>query len=166
MAQRLRAILRFFVGVLVLVAIAIMGTSVFLRYVMLPITDALSLPTINFFWVEEAGELSLAWMALVGAAVGIAERAHFALALFTQHLSLRVQYVIHAFNHLVIAIFGGVVAWQGWIIIGLNQGLTTPGLEISMAWLFSSLVTGGILIVFFAVSMLAAAPGPSQHSVE
>jgi hypothetical protein len=35
-----------------------------------------------------------------------------------------------------------------------------------MAWLFSSLVAGGILIVFFAVSMLGTAPGPSQHSVE
>jgi TRAP-type C4-dicarboxylate transport system permease small subunit len=116
--------------------------------------------------VEEAGELALAWMALVGAAVGVAERTHFALALFTQHLSARAQYAIHALNHIVIAIFGSVIAWQGWIIIGLNQGLTTPALEISMAWLFSSLVAGGILIVFFAVSMLAVAPGPSQHSVE
>ena len=151
---------------LVLVAIAIMGMSVFLRYVMLPITEALNLDTISFFWVEEAGELALAWTALVGAAVGIAERTHFALALFTQHLPMRIQYLIHAFNHLVIAGFGGVIAYQGWIIIGLNRGLTTPALEISMAWLFSSLVVGGILICLFALAMMAAEPAPSQHSVE
>lgn len=151
---------------LVLVAIAIMGMSVFLRYVMLPITEALNLDTISFFWVEEAGELALAWTALVGAAVGIAERTHFALALFTQHLPMRAQYLIHAFNHLVIACFGGVIAYQGWIIIGLNRGLTTPALEISMAWLFSSLVVGGILICLFALAMMAAEPAPSQHSVE
>jgi TRAP-type C4-dicarboxylate transport system permease small subunit len=151
--------------VLVLVAIAIMGMSVFLRYVMLPITEVLNLDTISFFWVEEAGELALAWTALVGAAVGIAERTHFALALFTQHLSARAQYAIHAFNHLVIAGFGGVIAYQGWVIIGLNRGLTTPALEISMAWLFSSLVVGGILIVMFGLAMLGARPGASQHSV-
>jgi len=162
----LRAALRFFVGVLVLVAIAIMGMSVFLRYVMLPLTNALNLDTISFFWVEEAGELALAWIALVGAAVGIAERTHFALALFTQHLAAPAQYAIHALNHLVIAAFGGVVAYQGWIIIGLNRGLTTPALEISMAWLFTSLVAGGILIVLFALAMIAGPPGPSQHSVE
>lgn len=162
----MRAALRFFVGVLVLVAIAIMGMSVFLRYVMLPITEALNLETISFFWVEEAGELALAWTALVGAAVGIAERTHFALALFTQHLPAPVQYAIHGFNHLVIAVFGGVIAYQGWIIIGLNRGLTTPALEISMAWLFTSLVVGGILIVLFALAMIAGRPGPSLHSVE
>lgn len=165
-ADRARAALRFFVGVLVLAAIAIMGMSVFLRYVMLPVTNALNLDTINFFWVEEAGELALAWIALIGAAVGIAERTHFALALFTQHLSQSAQYAIHAFNHLVIAGFGGVIAYQGLVVIGLNRGLTTPGLEISMAWLFSSLVAGGILTVLFALAMLAGRPGPSQHFVE
>ena len=165
-ADRIRAALRAFVGVLVLVAIVVMGMSVFLRYVMLPITGALDLDTISFFWVEEAGELALAWTALVGAAVGVAERTHFALALFTQHLPVAIQYAIHALNHLVIAAFGGVIAWQGWIIIGLNRGLTTPALEISMAWLFSSLVVGGILIALFALVMLGRHPGPSQHSVE
>jgi TRAP-type C4-dicarboxylate transport system permease small subunit len=165
-ADRARAALRRFCGVLVLAAIAIMGMSVFLRYVMLPITEKLDLDPISFFWVEEAGELALAWTALVGAAVGIAERTHFALALFTQHLPARAQYAIHALNHLVIAAFGGVIAWQGWIIIGLNRGLTTPALEISMAWLFTSLVAGGILICLFALAMLADQPRPSQHSVE
>ena len=111
-------------------------------------------------------ELLLAWTALVGAAVGIAERTHFSLALFTQHLPMAAQRAIHVFNHLIIAGFGGVLAWQGWIVIGLNRGLGTAALDIPLACLFSALVVGGILIALFALAMTTAEPGPSQHAVD
>jgi len=39
-----------------------MLTGVFLRYVMTKVSAVLDLPSIRFFWVEEIGELCLAWM--------------------------------------------------------------------------------------------------------
>ena len=33
--------------------------GVFMRYIMLPITDWLDVDPINFFWVEEVGETTL-----------------------------------------------------------------------------------------------------------
>ena len=51
--------------------------GVFLRYVMTEVTDYLDLDMIRYTWVEEVGEFTLAWMTLIGAAVGIAERVHF-----------------------------------------------------------------------------------------
>ena len=32
---------------------------------------------VNFFWVEEVGEMALAWLTLIGAAVGVRERGAF-----------------------------------------------------------------------------------------
>jgi len=74
-------------GLLVL-AIGDMVVGVFLRYVVVAITDRLDLDPINFFWVEEVGEYSLAWLTMIGAGIGIAERAHFTLHIVTHRLPL------------------------------------------------------------------------------
>ena len=48
--------------------------GVFLRYVMIEVTDWLDLDPIRFTWVEEVGEMLLAWLTLIGAAIGVRER--------------------------------------------------------------------------------------------
>jgi TRAP-type C4-dicarboxylate transport system permease small subunit len=154
------------IAALLLMAICVMGVGVVLRYIVLPITLALNADPISFFWVEEVGEFILAWIAMIGAALGISERTHFFLAVFTQYLPAKVQFAVHAVSQVLIAVFGGFLAWQGWIIIGLNQGLRTPALEMNLSWLFSSLVAGGLLIIFFALAVIARGPMDHQHIVE
>src|SRR5690348_17128926 len=73
---------------LLILAIGDMIVGVFLRYVMIPVTDWLDLEPINFFWVEEVGEYTLAWLTLIGAGIAIAERAHFTLRVLTHRLPL------------------------------------------------------------------------------
>ena len=51
----------------------------FLRYVMIEVTDWLDVDPIRFTWVEEVGEMLLAWLTLIGAAIGVRERTHFTL---------------------------------------------------------------------------------------
>jgi TRAP-type C4-dicarboxylate transport system permease small subunit len=160
------AVPRLVVGALLLLAIGVMLVGVFLRYVMVPITDELRLDPVNFFRGEELGELLLAWMTLVGAAVGIAERTHFTVTLIAHHLPAFAQRVIHIANHVLIATFGGVIAWQGWQVAALNKGLTSPALGISMGWLYGALVGGGTLIALFALGMVAAPATAVHHVVE
>jgi len=112
------------VGGLVLFAIGVMLTGVFLRYVMIEVTDWLDVDPISFYWVEEVGELTLAWLTLIGAAVGVAERSHFTLTLLVHRLPPGVQRVAHNLNHGLIALFGGLIAWQGWTLMRLNGALT------------------------------------------
>src|SRR5437773_10526164 len=73
---------------LLLLAIGDMVVGVFLRYVVVAITERLDLDPINFFWVEEIGECSLAWLTIVGAGIGIAERAHFTLHVLTRRFPM------------------------------------------------------------------------------
>src|SRR4051812_37114274 len=58
--QAVLAIPKIVTGGLVLLAIGVMLYGVFMRYVMLPITDWLDVDPVNFFWVEEVGETALA----------------------------------------------------------------------------------------------------------
>lgn len=143
---------RIILAALVVVAIGDMIVGVFLRYVMVPITDALNLPPIRFFWVEETGEFSLAWLTLIGAGIGIADRAHFTLRLVTHRLPLQVQRAIHVVNHLIIVTFGVLTAWYGARLAESNLALTSPGLQVSLAWLYASAAIGGALIVLYGIA--------------
>src|ERR1700710_2358758 len=121
-------------GGLVLFAISVMLYGVFCRYVMLPVTDWLDVDPPNFFWVEEVGETTLAWLTMVGAAIAVKERSHFAVNLFTHRLSDRARAGLHILHNLIIAGFGGLIAWLGFKLVMLNITLTTPALELSLGW--------------------------------
>ena len=160
------AIPKVIVGGLVLLAIGVMLYGVFMRYVMLPITDWLDVDPINFFWVEEVGETTLAWLTLIGAAVGVAERSHFTLTLLSHHFSPRVQHVVHVGNNLLIAAFGGLVAWLGVKLAILNEMLTSPALEFSLAWLYSAATVGGILMALYALHAAGNPAGPDHDIMD
>jgi TRAP-type C4-dicarboxylate transport system permease small subunit len=57
------------------------------------------------------------------------------------------------------------VAWYGFRLCLLNRTLTTPGLEINLAWLYASSVVGGILIAIYGLAMMISPLpyGDPQH---
>jgi TRAP-type C4-dicarboxylate transport system permease small subunit len=128
------------------IAILDMLAGVVLRYVVVPITDYFDWPSVSFFWVEEVGELALAWLTLVGAAVAVLERTHFALAVLTRRFSSQRQRLVERINHLLIAAFGALVAVFGGQLAMLNSMLVSPALEINLGFLYLSAVVGGGLI--------------------
>jgi TRAP-type C4-dicarboxylate transport system permease small subunit len=153
------------VTVLIVLAISNLLVGVVLRYFVGAITDWLDMDPVPFTWVEEVGEMSLAWLTLIGAAIGISSRSHFALAVFVHRLPLATQLWIHRFNHALIVGVGGLAAYYGFKLCLLNRTLTTPGLEINLAWLYASSVVGGILIAIygFAVMMSPLPQGDTLH---
>src|SRR5947199_4782419 len=80
---------------LLILAIGDLIVGVFLRYVMVPVTDWLDLDTINFFWVEEVGEYALAWLTMIGAGIAVAEGARFTLRVLAHRLPMPAQRAIH-----------------------------------------------------------------------
>jgi TRAP-type C4-dicarboxylate transport system permease small subunit len=144
------AVPRVFLGLLVLGAIGTMLFGVFARYVLLPITDWFDVDPVNFFWVEEVGETALAWIAMIGAAIAVAERGHFHLAVLVHRLSPRAQRRADIGTHVLISFFALLVAWLGLKLAILNSMLTSPALEFSLAWLYIPAVAGGVLMVLYA----------------
>ena len=132
--------------------------GVILRYVVAGITNYMDWDSVPFTWVEEVGEMALAWLTLIGAAIGIRSRSHFTLHFITPLLSPAMRRGVDIVNHLLIAGIGALAAWYAWGLCRLNWTLTTPGLEISLGLLYASALVGGVLIVVYALSMIVAPP--------
>jgi TRAP-type C4-dicarboxylate transport system permease small subunit len=154
MLRILQAVPKFTVTALIILAIVNLLVGVVLRYFVGAITDWLDVDPVPFTWVEEVGELSLAWLTMIGAAIGIQSRSHFTLAVFVHHLPNVAQLWIHRVNHALISGVGLLAAWYGFQLCLLNRTLTTPGLEINLAWLYASAVVGGILIAVYGLAMM------------
>jgi TRAP-type C4-dicarboxylate transport system permease small subunit len=154
MLRILKAVPKVTVTALIVLAIVNLLVGVILRYFVGAITDWLDVDPVPFTWVEEVGELSLAWLTLIGAAIGIQSRSHFSLSVFVHRLPETAQLWISRSNHALIVGVGLLVAWYGWKLCLLNSALRTPGLEISLAWLYASAVAGGLLIAVYGVAMM------------
>ena len=165
MSRLISAVPRFAVTALIILAIVNLLVGVILRYFVGAITNWLDIDPVPFTWVEEVGELSLAWLTLIGAAIGIKSRSHFSLSVFVHRLPAAAQLWIHRFNHALITGIGLLVAWYGVKLCLLNRTLTTPGLEINLAWLYASAVVGGLLIAIFGLAaVISPLPqGDPQH---
>jgi TRAP-type C4-dicarboxylate transport system permease small subunit len=149
---------RIAITALITLAIVNLLIGVLLRYVVGGITNYMDWDSVPFTWVEEVGEMALAWLTLIGAAIGIRSRSHFTLYFITPMLFPSVRRTIDAVNHLLIAGIGGLAAWYAWYLCQLNWTLTTPGLEISLALLYASALVGGLLIMIYALSMIFSPP--------
>ncbi len=165
MLRFLPAVPKFAVTALIILAIVNLLVGVILRYFVGAITDWLDVDPVPFTWVEEVGELSLAWLTLVGAAIGIQSRSHFSLSVFVHRLPETAQLWIHRVNHALIVGVGLLVAWYGFKLCLLNRTLATPGLEINLAWLYASSVVGGLLIATYGFAMMVSPlpQGEPQH---
>ena len=138
---------------LLILAILDMLAGVLLRYVVVAFTEYFDLPGVNFFWVEEVGEFTLAWLTLVGGAIALFERTHFELAILVHRLPERIRRLIDRINHWLIAAFGLLAAVYGWKLAALNSVLLSPALEINLAWLYLSAAVGGALIAIYAAGI-------------
>jgi len=170
-ARFLAAVPPVVVTVLMLVAIADMLTGVFLRYVMTEVSAVFNLPSIRFYWVEEIGELCLAWMSFIGAAIGIRRGVHFSVQMITDRFPAGVRRAVFTVHYLLIAGFGALVAIFGWRVAELNSQSFSPALDLNLRWLYFSSVVGGILIVIYSAASIAdgwrgrwpAMPGAEDH---
>ena len=160
-----------FVTALMLVAIADMLAGVFLRYVMTQVSAFFNLPSIRFFWVEEIGELCLAWMSFVGAAIGIRRGVHFSVQMITDRFPPQARKAVFTAHYLLIAGFGALVAIFGWQVSEDNSQSFSPALDLNLRWLYLSSVAGGVLIVIYSAASIVdgwrgrwpAMPGPEGH---
>ena len=151
------------ITVLMIVVIVDMLVGVFLRYVMTWISATFDLPTVRFFWVEEVGEWSLAWLTFIGAALGIRRGTHFAVNIVIDRFPATLRKTVLAGQCLLIVAFGALVAVFGWQVAELNSQSFSPALVMNLRWLYLSSVAGGVLIVVYgliALSDVFAGRGP------
>jgi len=140
------------VTALMIVAMVDMLVGVFLRYVVTWISATFDLPSVRFFWVEEIGEYSLAWLTFIGAAVGIRRGTHFAVHILTDKFSPRVRRGVNVGHYVLLVGFGVLLAVYGWQVSELNSQSYSPALDLNLRWLYLSSVVGGVLTVIYSAA--------------
>jgi TRAP-type C4-dicarboxylate transport system permease small subunit len=137
---------------LLVLAVTDMLIGVLFRYVVSKATSFLNLPSIDFFWVEEIGEFALAWMTMLGGALGISHGTHFNLQVVTHRFPKHLQLWVARFCGVLIMVFGSVAVVYGFRVSLLNSNSTSPGLAVNLFWLYFSVVVGGVLIILFGLA--------------
>jgi TRAP-type C4-dicarboxylate transport system permease small subunit len=135
--------------------IIITGWQVFGRYV-LNHTPA---------WVERAALLTIVYISLPMAAVGIHQGFHMSVALFVDRLDRRLGAAIAVLVDIVLALFGLAMAWFGGVIALRVWGSKMSVLPFPEGVTYLPLVIAGILILLFSLERLALPllPRPVSH---
>jgi TRAP-type C4-dicarboxylate transport system permease small subunit len=133
-------------GTALVVLTLIFGWLVWGRYVM---NDT---PT----WVEQAALLLVMLITFLGAAVGIHESTHLGVSYFREIASARIRVVFTVITHLILAVFGAVMAWQSYALVLFKWGSEIPLIHLPEGLRAVPIMLAGGLIMIFSIGHLIA----------
>ena len=105
----------------------------------------------GFSWTQEIATLMLVWFSLIGMANGVLEKIHISIEMFTSHLPEKVISIIESIDHVLIAVFGGVMLYYGIVIMQMTKSSTLPATKMPSAVLYIILPISGLLILLNAL---------------
>lgn len=109
----------------------------------------------GFPWTQEVATLMLVWFSLIGMAIGVLEKIHISIEMFTSKLPAKAIGVLESINHVLIAAFGGMMIYFGYIIMDMTKKSTMPATKLPSAVLYVILPLSGILIFLNAILVAA-----------
>ena len=131
-------------GISLVAMTALIAAQVFARYVVRsPLT-----------WTEPSSILLMGWFILLGAAVGTREGYHLSFDVLLMVVPQRVVLVLHSLSDIVVAGFGGGMAWFGFELLTRTWTATMPTLGLPGGVAFVPLTLSGVLIVIFSAERL------------
>ncbi|OSQ51969.1 TRAP transporter small permease [Marivita geojedonensis] len=124
-------------------------------YVMLVITMAIEVLRREIFsfssiWGEEIVRYSFIYLAWIGAAAAVKERAHIRIDVIMHYLGPRPKAVLYIFGDLVM--FGVAIIALYWSLetvhVSMKFGSVTDGLRISKVWFLMAVPVGFALMIW------------------
>lgn len=128
------------------VIVAIVAFQVFGRYVM---NDS---PT----WAENLALVLILYVTLIGAAVGVRDAGHIGMESLLILLPESPRNKIEMLIHVLVAIFGGTMVYNGWILGESVASYKLANINLSEAVRYAPLVISGALIILFSIEHLIA----------
>lgn len=106
-------------------------------------------------WTQEVATLLLVWFSLIGMAIGVLERIHISIEVFTTKFSKRAICILEIIDHILITLFGMAMIYYGIIIMDMTKKSTMPATKLSSSVLYVILPLSGLLIVLNAIVITA-----------
>ncbi|WP_302645940.1 TRAP transporter small permease [uncultured Dysosmobacter sp.] len=137
--------LEWFAIICMVVLTVIVFTDVILRYIFKQ----------GFPWTQEVATLMLVWFSLIGMAIGVLERIHISIEMFTSKLPAKVIRVLESIDHILIAVFGGAMVYYGLLIMNMTKMSTLPATKMPSSVLYVILPLSGLLVLLNAILVAA-----------
>lgn len=131
-------------GIALVVIIVTFGWLVYGRYIL---DDT---PT----WVEQLSLLLVSYITFLGAAVGVRRNTHLSIDFVREGLPVLPRAVMRYLSDVFVLVFGGFMAWQGWVLVMFNTDRPIPMLDIAESWRALPVCICGVLTMAFAASNL------------
>jgi len=129
-----------------LVIVTIVFYQVFGRYVLN------SSPT----WTENLALVLILYVTLIGAAVGVRDAGHIGMDSLLVMLPDRLREKIELVIHVLVALFGIAMAYNGWILGASVGTVKIANLGLPEVVRYVPLVASGVLIVLFSIEHILA----------
>ena len=124
-------------------------------YVMLVITMAIEVLRREIFayssiWGEEIVRYSFIYLAWIGAAAAVKERAHIRIDVVMHYLSPRVKALLYIFGDLVMFVVAIIALYWSieTVLVSAKFGSVTDGLRISEVWFLMAVPAGFALMIW------------------
>jgi TRAP-type transport system small permease protein len=120
------------------------GLQVFNRFVL----------NISLSWSEEFQRFGQAWLVFVGVALAYSRGMHIGTRYFLNALPASVQKTVTIAIHATWCAVGIVFIVSGWRIVTVSANQESPGMGISMGYVYSVIVISGVYILLLGLSRL------------
>lgn len=109
-------------------------------------------------WTEEASRGFFVWMVMLGAALGVAERSHFAISAIARNFPEKLQIIPRGLRFVCMGSIALIFVFYGWpfMIKGLARVSLVTGLPLT--WAFASIFVAGLMMCVFLVHNLLNPP--------
>lgn len=106
---------------------------------------------LSLAWSEELARYLFLWLAALAAAYAFKTKSHFALRFLVDRLGKKLQNLIGTLVVLIVSGFLAIFIWKSveYTIGMANQ--VSPSIQMSMAVPYSSVVVGGILMLYYVL---------------
>ena len=104
-------------------------------------------------WSDEIARLLFAWLAFVGAAVGVKRGSHSAVVFFETRMPPRWQRVMALLALASMAVMAGVLLYAGAVETAENVGQMMPVTRLSRAWQYAAVPVSGALMLIYLVPL-------------
>jgi TRAP-type C4-dicarboxylate transport system permease small subunit len=126
--------------------VAVVAWQVFGRYVLN------ASPT----WAENVALVLILYVTLIGAAVGVRDAGHIGMDSILVLVPEKIRNQIELVIHVLVAIFGVAMAYNGWILGASVAPYKLPNLQLSEAVRYVPLVISGVMVVLFSTEHFLA----------
>lgn len=112
-------------------------------------------------WTDEVSRFLMIWLACVGWMLASRKRAHIRIRYFADKLPARARRGGELAIQAAMCLFGALVAWHGWTLVGRSLELEATTVPVPMATMYLPVVLAGAATALQALGEIAEGLRPA-----